>query len=337
MVGPSVWAALVPRILEFAQAQGLERDALLASANLRNSDISHPHARVPQKAVGDIIEAAAKHIDHIGLGLAQHFNGWNQHVLGFLMSTSMTLGDAFDNVVRFQRIINDGDRLVLIRGKKKARFIFRPVSHAHPAHQHLCEFLFYQFVIGSQSVLGQPFEIYRIRLRHTPREGDTVLEDTFGVPIEFGAPIDELVIPLEVFELELPSHNPNMREFFENHAHELLERLPATNRLRERLRVWVADHLKDGEVDVPRAAKALSMSPRTLQRNLRREGSSMHELVDEVRWEYALAFLEDTANISEVAYRLGYSEPSAFHRAFKRWTGLTPRQYLRYRAAQATE
>jgi AraC-like DNA-binding protein len=77
-----------------------------------------------------------------------------------------------------------------------------------------------------------------------------------------------------------------------------------------------------------RAAHALTTSPRTLSRRLAEEGTSFRDLHDEVRADFARVLLQDrSASIADVSFFLDYSEPAAFHRAFRRWTGTTPHEY----------
>jgi AraC-like DNA-binding protein len=86
----------------------------------------------------------------------------------------------------------------------------------------------------------------------------------------------------------------------------------------------IADRLPDGGATLRASAAALGMSERTLQRRLHAEGTTFEDLVDGVRRARALAYLDAQLPIAEVAYLLGYAEPSVFHRAFKRWTGRSP-------------
>jgi AraC-like DNA-binding protein len=113
------------------------------------------------------------------------------------------------------------------------------------------------------------------------------------------------------------------------HAEALLAALPvpAPDSSAHRVRRILADALADGEGQATLAAVAdkLHMSERSLQRRLADEGLKFDALLDELRRELAVRYLQDRkVAIAEVAYLLGYSEPSAFHRAFKRWTGKTP-------------
>jgi AraC-like DNA-binding protein len=103
-----------------------------------------------------------------------------------------------------------------------------------------------------------------------------------------------------------------------------LERIPPTNALSHRVRHLVAAELSNG-VDSDAVARKLHMSRRTLHRQLASEGTSFKKEVDDLRRELATQYLaERRMAIAEIAFLLGFSEASAFHRAFKRWNGSTP-------------
>ena len=168
----------------------------------------------------------------------------------------------------------------------------------------------------------------RVRFRGTPGRRAEVLQKALGVPVELGAPVDELVVPAEMLDAELESGNPAMRDFFEGCARQLLSSLSPSSQIPVRLRSWVAAHLGEKDLNVHQAASALGMSARTLQRRFRDDGRSMREVVDEVRRDEALSYLEEALSIDEISQRLGFSEPSAFRRAFKRWAGSKPGEYV---------
>ena len=109
---------------------------------------------------------------------------------------------------------------------------------------------------------------------------------------------------------------------------DLLERMPAATAFVDRVRQLVAGGLVRNGAEAVGVAEGLNMSRRTLQRRLRDEGTSVRDIVDSVRRDLAMRYLcEREIAVAEVAFLLGFSEASAFHRAFKRWTGTTPSIY----------
>jgi AraC-like DNA-binding protein len=118
--------------------------------------------------------------------------------------------------------------------------------------------------------------------------------------------------------------------YLERHADALQARVPDADSLAGRVRKCLIARLRDGEPEQPTIARALGLSERTLQRRLRAEHTTFAALLDQVRSELASMYLLDPQlAVFEVAYLLGFSEPSAFNRAFRRWTGKTPREFRR--------
>jgi AraC-like DNA-binding protein len=129
-----------------------------------------------------------------------------------------------------------------------------------------------------------------------------------------------------VLERPNPTADPALSRTILRHAEALLAALPEpTATYAERVRRGLAEILGEGEVSLRQVARGLKMSERSLQRRLAAEGVTFDGLLDDVRHHLALRYLADPSiAVSEVAYLLGYSEPSPFHRAFRRWTGATP-------------
>jgi AraC-like DNA-binding protein len=114
----------------------------------------------------------------------------------------------------------------------------------------------------------------------------------------------------------------------ERQADAIAPRMPPVNALGLEVRRALMSRLARGESDIELVARDLAMSSRTLQRRLASAGLSYQDLLDSVRRDTAERSIADSAlSIGEVAYLVGYSEPAAFHRAFKRWTGVTPQAF----------
>jgi AraC-like DNA-binding protein len=114
----------------------------------------------------------------------------------------------------------------------------------------------------------------------------------------------------------------------EQHADEIAQRLPVADGVTLEVRRALASRIAQGDVQIEGVARALGTSTRSLQRRLSAAGVTYQELLDQTRREAANTYLRAAAlSIGEVAYLLGYSEAAAFHRAFKRWTGMGPQEF----------
>jgi AraC-like DNA-binding protein len=156
------------------------------------------------------------------------------------------------------------------------------------------------------------------------------LSHALASPLRFNESEMRFVIPRAVFERPLPAPDPGLFGYLERHAEALQARVAASTSLAARVRELLAARLRDGEPDQSSIAQALAVTERTLQRRLQDEGTTFAALLDEVRRDLGRMYLSDPKlAIFEVAFLLGYSEPSAFNRAFRRWTGESPSEFRR--------
>jgi len=154
------------------------------------------------------------------------------------------------------------------------------------------------------------------------------IEQLLGCPVRAGASWAGLAVPRASWQLPLNRRDPTLRALLERQADGVALPAPAMDPLERDVRRVLAPRLAKGEADIDVIARDLAMSSRTLQRRLSAAGLSFHELIDTVRRETAEKCIANSSlSIAEVAYLVGYSEPAAFHRAFKRWTGVTPQAY----------
>jgi AraC-like DNA-binding protein len=153
--------------------------------------------------------------------------------------------------------------------------------------------------------------------------------ELFGAPVRFGAPPSAMWLTRERLRTPFASRDPVARRYLEAHAAQLLAALPAeappAPPVLAQIREAIVVELATSGAELPRVARRVAMSTRTVQRRLEELGTSYQELVDDVRGAMARALLRDRArSIVDVAFELGYADLRSFYRAFRRWTGATP-------------
>jgi AraC-like DNA-binding protein len=176
-----------------------------------------------------------------------------------------------------------------------------------------------------QQLAGASWRPQRVVFGH-PRPRDTAEHARiFDCPVSFGGD-EHLRLEFDAGDLErpVPGADRSLLPIVEQHLDKLLERLSGASLVQD-VRTALAEMLCDGSPNLRAVAKRLGMSVRTLQRRLEEHDVVFRDLVQEVRRELAERYLaERDANLTEVAFLLGYSELSSFDRAFRRWTGSTP-------------
>ena len=149
----------------------------------------------------------------------------------------------------------------------------------------------------------------------------------FRSPVLFEAPTYSITLPIEAVDRILTGSNPQLAELNDQVMIEYLAKLDQ-NHITLKVKAAIIDQLPSGSVTDETVARALYMSSRKLQRQLQRAGTSFNNLLNEIRQDLAQKYLrEEDTSMTEIAFLLGFSESSAFSRAFKRWMGVTPSQY----------
>jgi AraC-like DNA-binding protein len=187
-------------------------------------------------------------------------------------------------------------------------------------------------VARGRQISGRAWPLRAVGFAHPPPADDREHRRFFGCEVRFAEPEDSLAFDREFLDAPLPAADPALSSVLERYGDGLVARLPAGDPFLDDARRAVAALLRGGDTSLEALAARLGQSRRTLQRRLQALGTSQQDLVDSVRRELALLWLADPrTSITEVAYLLGFSEPTAFHRAFKRWTGTTPAEHRRAR------
>jgi AraC-like DNA-binding protein len=140
----------------------------------------------------------------------------------------------------------------------------------------------------------------------------------------FGAEATQLVLPRAALAARLASADPALLAILTRAADELARRSSTDPLMTQQVKRVLHEALRSDDAQVESVAKALGLTVRSLQRRLKDEGTSFQAVREDVRRTLAQRYLDDGLAIAEISFLLGFSEPSAFFRAFKRWTGMTP-------------
>ena len=326
---------LVRRTVELAVAEGMNRKVLNEAAGLTGLNLRDPDARVPVSTQVALWRLIAKGIADPGFGVrgGASVKVRETGLLGYVMSYSATLGTALGRFVRYSRVLNDaiGFRL---EGPHRQHVA---IADSHPALGLGLPFAVDYRLSALLSVCRQitGVEVVPIEVAFAYPQGASTFEHRrfFRCPLMFDRPQSKLVFSEHDLTLPVPRADEALAGYLSSHAETVLRSLVTGESTRERVRSAIWAMLGEGRPTVDRVATALQLPPRTLQRHLSQEGTSLHRELEEVRKTMAMAMLRDrTTPIDEVAFLLGYAEPSTLFRSFKRWTGITPHQY---RAAAA--
>ena len=334
---PTVAAGLVRGLADYAAGRGADRAVLLAAAGLTEAQVADLDVRVPFAAYVALMRAAKVACDDPALSLhfAEALDLSELSVVGLISHAAETMIDAFTQLNRYGRLVMevegvaDGERFAIaMRGEEVWLVDQRANANDFP---ELTESTFTRFAVGPRRFLPRPI-VTAVEVTH-PRPAHAAEYDrVFGAPVTFGAGWNALRM-----DMTLASHPVALLPRYAfgvltDRADALLASLRDATTLRGRVESLLLPILHTGKASALYAAGQLGVSRQTLFRRLKAEGTSFEAVLDGLRRRLALDYLSARkVSVNETAYLVGFSEPAAFSRAFKRWTGRSPRE-VRYGA-----
>ncbi len=327
---------LLRGLLAHAAEHGIESQELCASAGLEPGLIDDIEARIPARVFGSIWNAVVSQLPDEDFGLhlgadAEFFHGG--HVLYNVMLNSPTLGDAIDRFCRYHGLMADFVAPELCVDENHVAIVLRPLHASRVLDRHHAEAV----LAAIARLLGRLVEggvpLLEVRLAHPEPDSAANLRRFFGCPLRFRAPSNQLVFERTELSRSLALADPELLETLEEFVRLRLARLSDGGNWSRRVRRRLGEMLSQGEKpSLTRLAEQLGVGQRQLQIRLKEESTSYQRLLDQIREELALGYLKKgQVTLCELAFLLGFSEQSAFNHAFKRWTGSTPREYVRRR------
>lgn len=322
----NTWAIAVARTLD---ARGCDSAALFEQAGLDPAILRDPNGRYPVSRMSRLWKLAveATRDPCIGLAVAEFVQPATFHSLGLAVLASQTLEDALTRSARYSRIVSNAVDILLEETPQGLKQILRFREDIPQVDEAIDVFMASTLKLG-RMLSGTDLRPRALRLRRSATtEMRAQFAAYFGVPIEFEADENSVLIPWSLARQPLPMANPALARQNDQVVMEYLARFDGA-RLTEKVRAELIARLPSGEPARGDVAAALHLSEKTLQRRLRDEGTSYQDLLDETRRELAQQYLrEGRASVCEVTFRLGFSDQSSFTRAFKRWTGVAPGEY----------
>jgi AraC-like DNA-binding protein len=299
----------------------------------RPLEVTDPDLRVPSELLLRLYERGLEVTGRRDLPVVVARGLTVEHlgVMGFTLVTAPDGPTACQRAVRYARVVFDlGWEWTSHDEGDAIRVSYAAGVPTRLGEQLSCEAAIANWVQCFREVTRVDMRPRSVRFPHPGPGDDKAHRAFFKAPVEFGTGVCDFVFDrADAERAVLPKADSTMNAFFTRYANALLEQHVDTDRsVVERVREYVERHLADGEPTAEAAAKELAMSGRTLRRALQDGGTTFRELVEGVRLARAHALLgQPNVTVSETAYLLGFGDLTAFSRAFKRWTGKSPREY----------
>jgi AraC-like DNA-binding protein len=329
MVEPTVGTPYIRHLLATAQSLGVDVPRAMRFGGIVAEQLDDPDARIALQSHHRLWRHLSSEVGRETLGFAagRRFQPEALGVAGHVVSLCNTGVEAIATFARYRSLIGD-DQIVphIQAGATHVEVRYAAVDPVFAEHAHSGESGMVSLLILATAMSGIRCAPVEVWFQHKRPADLRPYEEFFPCRLRFEMPLRRLLLPRDVGEVRWARADGALYRYLTRHADALVERLRPDRSVADRVRDHLLQVLAKGQPQQDLVARALGMSTRTLQRYLRREGVSFAEILDDVRHQLALAYLrERTVSVGDVAFLLGYAEPSAFFRAFRRWTGTTPR------------
>ena len=326
-------------VLEAVAKRGGSAERVLRAAGLSARELLDPDHFVDLEKMLVLQDAAAREVgdDTLGLTLALTYNADRLGVLAYALLNAPTVGVALRNLERYAHTLLQGVRVVIERrGSECVAGYDIPVGDRELRRQN-AEGASVISLEVMRRLVGPEWRPRRVEFGHRKPDDLTQHNRVFGVPLRFEAE-HSFALVFDAAELDRPVQGADTRIL--PIVQRYLDEFPAPSGSDDgwprEIRTLIARNVSNGHPNMERIARLVGLSGRTLQRRLGERGLVWKTLVEEVRRELALRYLkDDSTSLTEIAFLLGYSDLSAFDRAFRRWTGTTPAVERRRLRAEA--
>lgn len=325
----AVAASYVCALWEFLDARGLDSRGILGEPR---PDLQAAPGRFPVDRWKALLEKAADALDapDLGLQLGQTIRARHFGLIGYVVLACDTLGAALQRLDRYQRLAYDVSPMRLLPGQHQLTLEWG--SEAGRPGRLVDETAITALIQLARDLTGVPATIEYVQFINAPPKHPEAFEAFFGGKVAFDCPTTQVRLPISLLSTQLRQPDAALRELLEQQARALMAQLPGVSDLEQSVRRAITEGVGNGAVSLDQVAERLHTAPRTLHRHLDGQGLRFRQLRDDTLRRLAEQRLSDPGiSIAEVAQMLGFSEQSAFTRAFKRWTGVSPNGFRQKR------
>jgi AraC-like DNA-binding protein len=334
----SVQAWVVPSLVTWLEQQGMDVAGIRRLPGM--TDLTDPDRRLPEESVEAVWRQAAAFAqdDAIGIHVAQWLPRGALDLVEYAFRSSASLGVGLERLARYGRIVSDrvaarmedrGDGLLVMFGD----------SGSTALHPGRAEFALATVLKLARDGAGQDLTPLQVCFTHGAPQDTTEHRRFFRGPVRFTAGSNSMLLSAADAARPLKGADEALSAIVRRRLDKLLAERDGdqSGSLADRVRRLMVAHMGETTPTPDSVGRALAVSRRTLSRRLAGEGTTFRRILDDVQRELACALLLDrSASVADVAFFLHYSEPAAFNRSFRRWTGQSPRAFRNQPAAGHT-
>jgi AraC-like DNA-binding protein len=325
----------VAAALQSVRGRDLNADELLANVGLSSSLLEMPQARVSAKHYGALWRAIAAALDDEFFGQdSRRMKAGSFAMLCHAVLGCKTLGQALERSLRFYALILDDISGSVERDAQEARIVLHERLAGASQRVFAHELLLMLLYGVSCWLVGRRIPILRTEFSYAEPVHSAEYRLMYCADLRFNRSNTLLAFEAAYLDLPVVQNDCSAKEFLRSAPENILLKYKNVSSLAARVRRRLRQCLPGMVPDFEQLAQELGMTPATLRRRLHEEGESYQSIKDQLRRDLAISYLSHSnRSVTDIALELGFAERSAFHRAFRKWTGASPGEFRRTQQA----
>jgi AraC-like DNA-binding protein len=321
----------VAAALQSVRGRDLNADELLANVGLSSSLLQVPQARVSAKHYGALWRSIALALDDEFFGQdSRRMKAGSFAMLCHSVLGCKTLAQAIDRSLRFYGLILDDIRGTAERDATEARIVLHELAAGAGSRVFAHELLLMLLYGVSCWLVGRRIPILRTEFSYAEPAHSAEYRLMYCMDLRFDRPNTLIAFDASYLDLPVVQNERTAKEFLRTAPENILLKYKNSSSLSARVRRRLRQFLPGEVPDFEELAGELGMTPATMRRRLHEEGASYQSIKDQLRRDLAISYLSHSSrSVMDIASELGFKERSAFHRAFRKWTGASPGEFRR--------
>lgn len=330
---PTIAITCISTLFKILETNGVDTEKFLSQSGLDPSIRKLPESRLTWETVQMLTQRAVQITgdENFGLHQGEAMIGFS-NILGHILINCQTVGEAVEKFVKYHKMCDEGSRVSIEMEGKYLLYKYELYNEILSKDRQLSD----HYIACSYSVpkhlTGRKFDLIEVRFKHEAPADISEYQRIFNCKIIFESSMNALLCDSKIVNIPISEPNKELLSIFEKYAEEVLSNQEKMTPYSKKVGSLITKMLGDTILQIDMVANKLAISKRKLQLKLQEEGTTYSKILDQIRRDTAIYYLKNKdISIAEISYLLGFSEPSVFHRTFKKWTNHPPG---RFRASQ---
>lgn len=323
-------------LMDYAASRGTDKNLLLETIQLPESQLGENGFVVDYDHIVPVFEQIKQQLNDpcFGMSMGEQINLRATAYLDMLMDNCATVQEAFELAIQYSRLISDSMEctLELAPDRFQVNFALNP-DWSLRSDYAIAQNLDLALICTKNALQRLTQETHypvAVNFQYPKPKHAAAYYRYFNCHLHFHAPVSSIVFSRHLLERSAVHKKHGLLEMLREEAKTLLDALPQESPYTMQVKKWILKDDAPAEVSIGDVAAALNLSPRTLQRRLIQENQTFQRIQQEVKFQLAKKLITSRGhNLDEVSFLLGYSDATAFVRAFRSWTGSSPKRYFR--------